>query len=207
MTVHIWGRLSSLNVRKVVWAAQETSVAFTRSDAGMAFGVVKTPEYLAMNPNALVPTLQDGDFVLWESNAIVRYLCAKYGNDQLYPQDLAQRFDAERWMDWQQTTLNRESGGAFLQWFRTPADKRDPAVIARSTAATEPAMAQLNDHLATRTWMCGEHFSMADIPVACDVHRWFALPQPRPDWPHLERWFATVQARPATRGVLDLPIS
>jgi glutathione S-transferase len=235
MTVHIWGRLSSLNVRKVVWAAQETGVSFTRSDAGMAFGVVKTPEYLAMNPNALVPTLQDGDFTLWESNAIVRYLCAKYGaptlgtsvsslppegaspglgrpdaaagNAHLYPQDLAQRFDAERWMDWQQTTLNRESGGAFLQWFRTPADKRDAAVIARSTAATEPAMAQLNDHLATRTWMCGEHFSMADIPVACDVHRWFALPQPRPDWPHLERWFAAILARPATRGVLDLPIS
>jgi len=80
MTVHIWGRLSSLNVRKVVWAAQETGVAFTRSDAGMAFGVVKTPEYLAMNPNALVPTLQDGDFTLWESNAIVRYNFAKYGN-------------------------------------------------------------------------------------------------------------------------------
>jgi len=207
MTVHIWGRLSSLNVRKVVWAAQETGVAFTRSDAGMAFGVVQTPEYLAMNPNALVPTLQDGDFTLWESNAIVRYIFAKYGNEQLYPQDLAQRFDAERWMDWQQTTLNRESGGAFLQWFRTPADKRDPAVIARSTAATEPAMAQLNDHLATRTWMCGEHFSMADIPVACDVHRWFALPKPRPDWPHLERWFAAILARPATRGVLDLPLS
>ena len=207
MTVHIWGRLSSLNVRKVVWAAQETGVTFTRSDAGMAFGVVKTPDYLAMNPNALVPTLQDGDFVLWESNAIVRYLCAKYGNDHLYPQDLAQRFDAERWMDWQQTTLNRDSGGAFLQWFRTPADKRDPAVIARSTAATEPAMAQLNEHLATRTWMCGEHFSMADIPVACDVHRWFALPQPRPAWSHLERWFAAILARPATRGVLDLPIS
>ncbi|TAH11646.1 MAG: glutathione S-transferase family protein [Curvibacter sp.] len=207
MTVHIWGRLSSLNVRKVVWAAQETGIAFTRSDAGMAFGVVKTPEYLAMNPNALVPTLQDGDFTLWESNAIVRYLCAKYGNEQLYPQDLAARFDAERWMDWQQTTLNRESGGAFLQWVRTPADKRDPAVISRSTASTEPALAQLNTHLADRAWMCGEHFSMADIPVACDVHRWFALPQPRPAWPHLERWFAAILERPATRGVLDLPIS
>jgi glutathione S-transferase len=207
MAVHIWGRLSSLNVRKVVWAAQETGIAFTRSDAGMAFGVVKTPEYLAMNPNALVPTLQDGDFVLWESNAIVRYLCAKYGNAELYPQDLAPRFDAERWMDWQQTTLNRDSGAAFLQWFRTPADKRDAAVIARSTAATEPAMAQLNTHLADRVWMCGDHFSMADIPVACDVHRWFALPQPRPAWPHLERWFAAILERPATRGVLDLPIS
>ena len=207
MAVHIWGRLSSLNVRKVVWAAQETGVAFTRSDAGLAYGVVKTPEYLAMNPNALVPTLQDGDLTLWESNTIVRYIFAKYGNDQLYPQDLAARFDAERWMDWQQTTLNRESGGAFAQWFRTPADKRDAAVIARSTAATEPAMAQLNAHLADRAYVGGAHFSMADIPVACDVHRWFGLPQPRPAWPHLERWFASILARPATRGVLDLPLS
>ena len=164
MAVHIWGRLSSLNVRKVVWAAQETGVAFTRSDAGLAYGVVKTPEYLAMNPNALVPTLQDGDFTLWESNAIVRYLCAKYGaptlgaaavgTNTLYPEDLEQRFDAERWMDWQQTTLNRESGAAFVQWFRTPEDKRDAAVIARSVAATEPAMAQLNAHLADRAYVC-----------------------------------------------------
>ena len=207
MAVHIWGRLSSLNVRKAVWAAQETGVTFTRSDAGMAFGVVKTPEYLALNPNALVPTLQDGDLVLWESNVIVRYLCAKYAPDTLYPQDLAARFDAERWMDWQQTTLNRDSGGAFLQWFRTPADQRDAAVIARSTAATEPLMAQLNAHLADRAYVGGARFSMADIPVACDVHRWFALPQPRPDWPHLERWFASILSRPATRGVLDLPLS
>ena len=205
--MHIWGRLTSLNVRKVVWAAQETGVPFTRSDAGLAFGVVKTPEYLAMNPNALVPTLQDGELVLWESNVIVRYLCAKYGNDTLYPQDLNQRFDAERWMDWQQTTLNRDSGGAFAQWFRTPADKRDAGVIARSTAATEPALDQLNNHLATRAYVGGAHFSMADIPVACDVHRWFGLPQPRPAWPHLERWFANILSRPATCGVLDLPLS
>jgi len=207
MAVHIWGRLSSLNVRKVVWAAQETGVSFTRSDAGLAYGVVKTPEYLAMNPNALVPTLQDGELVLWESNVIVRYLCAKYGEATLYPTDLAARFDAERWMDWQQTTLNRDSGGAFAQWFRTPADKRDAGVIARSTAATEPAMAQLNDHLASRAYVGGAHFSMADIPVACDVHRWFGLPQPRPAWPHLERWFDSILSRPATRGVLDLPLS
>ena len=125
-TLQIWGRLNSLNVRKVVWAAQETGMPFTRTDAGMAFGIVKTPQYLQMNPNALVPTLQDGELVLWESNVIVRYLCAKYGAPALYPQDLAQRFDAERWMDWQQTTLNRASGPAFVQLIRTPEAQRDP---------------------------------------------------------------------------------
>ena len=206
-TLQIWGRMSSINVRKVVWAAQETGVAFTRTDAGMAFGIVKTPQYLQMNPNALVPTLQDGDLVLWESNVIVRYLLAKYGNESLYPQDLAQRFDAERWMDWQQTALNRAGGPAFLQLIRTPEDKRDPAVIAHSVAAMAPLLEQLNAHLADRAYLAGDHFSMADIPVGCDIHRWFGLPLARTTLPHLERWYASVSSRPATRGVLESPLT
>lgn len=204
--LHIWGRLSSINVRKVVWAAQETGAPFTRTDAGLAFGVVKTPEYLSLNPNAQVPTLQDGELVLWESNVIVRYLCARYA-PALYPQDLAQRFDAERWMDWQQTTLNPAGGAAFLQWIRTPEDRRDPAVIAKSVAAMEPLLAVLDQHLSQRAYMGGDSFGMADIPVACDIHRWFGLPQARPALPHLERWYTSILARPAVRGVLDLPLS
>jgi glutathione S-transferase len=204
--LHIWGRLSSLNVRKVVWTAQETGVPFTRTDAGMAFGVVKTPEYLGLNPNALVPTLQDGELVLWESNVIVRYLCARYA-PVLYPQDLAQRFDAERWMDWQQTTLNPAGGAAFLQWIRTPESQRDPAVIANSVAAMAPQLALLDAHLSEHNFLGGAQFSMADIPVACDIHRWFELPQARPQLPHLERWYTSILARPAVRGVLDIPLS
>ena len=210
MTAHavqIWGRLNSLNVRKVVWAAQEVSVPFTRTDAGMAFGIVKTPQYLQMNPNALVPTLQDGTLVLWESNVIVRYLLAKYGNDTLYPQDLAQRFEAERWMDWQQTTLNRAGGAAFLQLIRTPEAQRDHAAIAQSVAAMAPLLEQLNAHLADRAYLAGDHFGMADIPVGCDIHRWFGQPQARPALPHLERWYASVATRPAARGVLELPLT
>ncbi len=205
--LHIWGRITSLNVRKVVWAAQETGVAFERTDAGMAFGIVKTPQYLALNPNGLVPALQDGDLVLWESNAIVRYLCAKYGNIELYPTDLARRFDGERWMDWQQTTLNRAGSAAFIQWFRTPEDQRDMAAIAQSTQAMAPQLALLEQHLSTRAFMGGAHFSMADIPVACDIHRWFGLPQARQLYPALERWYAAVSTRPATRGVLDIPLA
>ena len=204
--LHIWGRLSSLNVRKVVWAAQETGVPFTRTDAGLAFGVVKTPEYLSLNPIAQVPTLQDDALVLWESNVIVRYLCARYA-PALYPQDLAHRFDAERWMDWQQTTLNPAGGAAFLQWIRTPEDRRDPAIIDKSVRAMTPLLALLDQHLSQRAFMGGGQFSMADIPVACDVHRWFGLPQPRPAHPHLERWYASILTRPAVRGVLDQPLS
>ncbi|MBC7918855.1 MAG: glutathione S-transferase [Rhodoferax sp.] len=205
--VHIWGRLSSINVRKVVWTAKEVGVPFSRTDAGMAFGIVNTPEYLSLNPNAMVPTLQDGDLTLWESNVIVRYLCAKYSPGNLYPTDLAERFDAERWMDWQQTTLNRDSGPAFIQLIRTPEDQRDHAAIAQSVAIKKPHLAQLNEHLAHRKYMCGDHFTMADIPIACDIHRWFGLPLEHASLPHLERWYDSIQARPAVRGVLELPLS
>ncbi|MCW5655786.1 glutathione S-transferase [Hydrogenophaga sp.] len=201
----LWGRLSSINVRKVVLCAQVLDLDLPRTDAGMAYGVVDTPEYRGLNPNGLVPLLQDGDFTLWESNAIVRYLCAQAG--RLYPQDLRTRFDAERWMDWQQTTLNRASGPAFVQWIRTPAERRDAALIAQSVAATEPLFDLLDHHLASRDFMAGDQLTMADIPIACEVHRWWGLPQPRPAWPHLERWYAGWLAMPASRGVLDLPLS
>ena len=205
--MHIWGRLSSINVRKVVWAAQEVGVKFERTDAGKAFGIVNTPAYLALNPNALVPTLQDDALVLWESNAIVRYLGARYAPDSLYPLDLAQRFDAERWMDWQQTTLNRAGGAAFIQWIRTLPAQRDPAAIARSVQDMAPLLEMLNIHLSQRAYIAGDCFTMADIPIGCEIHRWFGLPQERLPLPHLERWYANILARPATLGVLDLPLS
>ena len=203
----IWGRISSINVRKVVWAAQETGAEFTRTDAGAAFGIVRTPEYLRLNPNALVPVLQDGDVTLWESNVIVRYLAARFPACGLLPATLAQRFEAEQWMDWQQTTSNPAGRNAFIQHIRTPADQRQPELIRQSVAAMEPLMALVDSHLATRRYVLGDQFSMADIPLGCEVHRWLALPQPHPHWPHLERWFAALCARPASRGALDINLS
>jgi glutathione S-transferase len=203
--LQLWGRLSSINVRKVVLCAQVLGIELPRTDAGLAYGVVDTPDYRENNPNGLVPLLRDGDFTLWESNAIVRYLCAKTG--QLYPEDLPQRFNAERWMDWQQTTLNPAGSPGFRQWIRTPAAQRNAQVIAQSVAATEPLFALLDEHLSRQAFMAGDALTMADIPIACEVHRWWGLPQPRPAWPHLERWYAGWLALPASRGVLDLPLS
>src|SRR5207244_9612064 len=140
--------LSSINVRKVVLAAQWLGIPFERFDAGHEFGVVKSPEYLAMNPNALVPTIEDGAFKLWESNVIVRYLCAKHSMGGLYPATLEQRFDAERWMDWQQTTLNPAGRDAFVQLMRVAPDQRQPQLVERSVAATEPLLRVLDAHLA-----------------------------------------------------------
>ncbi len=207
--LRIWGRISSINVRKVVWCAQELGLAFNRTEAGGPFGVVQTPEYRALNPNGLVPTIEDDGFWLWESNVVVRYLSARHGSGGLCPEPLTARFDAERWMDWQQTTLNPAGRDAFIHWVRLPADRRDEAAAARSVQATEPILARLDAHLATRPFMCGDRFTMADIPIGCELHRWFGLPAgsyTRPAWPHLERYFAALRGRPASRGVLDLAL-
>lgn len=203
----IWGRLSSINVRKVVWTAGEVGVAFERVEAGASFGGLDTAEYARINPNRMIPVLDDDGYLLWESNVIVRYLCARYAPQRLYPQDLPARFEAERWMDWQQTTLNPAGRGAFMQLIRTPVEARDAAAIERSRSATEPLLALLDAHLGSAHFLAGAQFTMADIPVGCEVHRWFGLPLARPRWPNLQRWYETVAARPAAAAVLSSPLS
>ena len=205
--LHLWGRISSINVRKVVWAAQELGLTMQRTDAGGQFGIVKEPDYRQKNPNALVPLIEDGEVRVWESNVIVRYLCAKHSQGDFYPAGLPERFAAEQWMDWQQTTFNPAGRTAFIQWIRTPAEQRDPALIAQSVAATEALLALLDAHLADHAYIGGDRFGMADIPLACEMHRWSGLPQPRAARTHLDRWYQHILARPATRGVLDLPLS
>lgn len=204
--LRLWGRMSSINVRKVAWTLRELDLAYERFDAGATFGVVDTPAFRRLNPNGLVPLLEDGDFALWESNVIVRYLCARHAAGTLCPEPLQARMDAERWMDWQQTTLNPAGRGAFLQLIRTPAGERDAQQLARSVAATEPLFALLDRELAGRAYVCGDRFTMADIPLGCEAHRWFNLPLERGDWPHVARWYAALRARPAAQTVLDQPL-
>lgn len=205
--LRIWGRLTSLNVRKVVWAAQELGLDFERTNAGREHGVVETAAYAELNPNRLVPVLDDDGFRLWESNVIVRYFGARYGRPGFYPEGLRERFDAERWMDWQQTTLNPAGRDAFVQLIRQAPADRNEAVIGASIAATQPLLALLNDHLSRREFMLGNHFSMADIPVGCELHRYLGLPLEQPALPHLLRYYAALAARPAVRGVFDLKLA
>jgi glutathione S-transferase len=202
----IWGRITSINVRKVVLAAQWMQIPFERVDAGLQYGIVKTPEYLAKNPNALVPLLEDGDFQLWESNVIVRYLCARHSFGNLYPEALRARFDAERWMDWQQTTLCGAGRPAFIQLKRTPPEQRSAEAIAQSVAVMEPLMARIDEHLSRQAFMAGDRFTMGDIPVACEVHRWRGLAIERGARPHIDRWYQGIVQHPAARGVLDQPL-
>jgi len=206
-TLKIWGRMSSINVKKVVWTAQELGLDFQRNEAGGQFGLVKTPEYLLLNPNALVPVMEDGDFVLWESNVIVRYLCAKHSPGQLYPSDLRERFEAERWMDWQQTTFSPASRPGFWQLIRTAPEQRNAQTISDSNAAVEALLATLDAQLGRHAFVAGDRFTMADMVLGCEAHRWFGLPQPRESWPNVERWYQGLRARQASAGVLDMALS
>jgi glutathione S-transferase len=205
--LRIWGRISSINVRKVVLCAQELDIDFTRVDAGAAFGLTRTPEYLRKNPNALVPVLEDGDFVLWESNVIVRYLCAKDSPAELYPEDLRERFDAERWMDWQQTTLNPAGRDAFIELIRRPGGQSDAAKVQASVDAMQPLLDMMDAQLAQRAFIAGDSITMADLPLACEMHRWSGLPLAHRPRPHLDRWYQHMCSRASARGVLDLPLS
>lgn len=205
--IKIWGRISSINVRKVVLAAQWLGIDFERIDAGRQFGVVETAAYRARNPNGLVPLLDDGALALWESNVIVRYLCAKHAEGTLYPQDLPARFDAERWMDWQQTTLNPAGRAGFVQLIRTPPEQRKEELVTASIAAIEPLWQLLDRHLTTRSFMTGEQLTMADIPIVCEAHRWRNLPLARPAYANLDRWYQRIVSAPAARGVFDFALS
>jgi glutathione S-transferase len=207
-SLRLWGRISSINVRKVVLAAQWLQLAFERHDAGAAFGIVQTAAYRDQNPNSLVPLLEEPDgFSLWESNVIVRYLAARHGEGTLYPKDLRTRFDAERGMDWQQTTLNPAGRDAFVQLIRVPAAQRRSELLDASITATQPLLAMLDAHLASQPFMAGSAFTMADIPIACEMHRWWGLPIEHAPRPHLRRWYDGIRALPAARGVLDLALS
>ena len=203
----IWGRLSSINVQKVVICANELGAAYERVDAGGKFGIVDTPAYKALNPNSLVPTIEDADFVLWESNAIVRYLARSYGQGELWPADARSAADADRWMDWQATTLTPPMGDAFMQLVRTPDEKRDMALVEASIARTEPRMAILDAHLAGRAFVAGSTLTVGDIPVACAAHRWLGLPRETVRRPNVERWLGELRDRPAFASVLTLPLT
>ena len=205
--LRLWGRTSSINVRKVIWTAQELDLTVQRTDAGGQFGLVREAEYLGHNPNGLVPLIEDDGYRLWESNVIVRYLCARYAHGGLYPDEIAQRFIAEQWMDWQQTTFNPAGRDAFVQLIRTPAAERDEARITHSVNSTVPLLATLEAHLGRHAFMAGDKFSMADIPVGCEIHRWFGLPLQHPSLPNIERWFQSLCERTGARGVLDQPLS
>ncbi len=194
----VWGRATSSNVMKVLWGLGELALPFERIDVGGSFGKTDTPEYRAMNPTGLVPTLQEEDFTLWESNAILRYLCHAHApHSMLWPQDPHQRANIDRWMDAQQTVLNRPMGVVFWGLVRTPADQRDPAAIAQGVADAAKAYGMIEPLLAKHAYIAGPDFTLADIPWGVHAHRWFNMDFERPALPHLRAWYDRLCERPA----------
>jgi glutathione S-transferase len=204
----IYGRNTSSNVQKAMWGVGELNLKYERLDVGGGFGKNKEPDYLAMNPNGLVPTLVEGDFILWESNSIVRYLARAYGAGTLEPSDPKQIARASQWMDWQLSVVGPAIFQAFWGLIRTPAEKRDMAAIAESQRKTTEAMKMLDTQLGRTAYVAGDAFSMGDIPVGVIAYRFRQLCPERPNMPNLERWFAAIEKRPAFQDhVGSIPLS
>lgn len=203
----ILGRATSTNVQKVLWCCDEIGVAYEQQDIGGPFGGNDTPEYLALNPNGRVPTLIDGDLVLWESNSIVRYLAAQYRPGRhdpggLMPADPVARAPVERWMDWELSTASKPHGTVFKELVRTPPEQRDPGLIESNRVAWAEAMTILDAQLGDHAFVAGGEFSCADIALGPNAYRWFGLDIARPELPHLARWYAALGARPHYRRLV-----
>jgi glutathione S-transferase len=199
----IWGRLNSHNVKKVAWFAEELAIPHVRHDVGGAFGM--DARYLALNPNALIPTIEDEGFVLWESNAILRYLAARHGGTRWWPQDAAARAVGDRWMDWQIDYAEAQRD-AFINLVRRSPEQRDAAAISRSVERCAGRMRILDEHLAKEPWLSGGSFGIGDIPMGVYAHTWFTLAIERPDLPHLTDWYARLKSRPGY-GRVTIPLT
>jgi glutathione S-transferase len=207
--LRIWGRANSGNVRKVLWCCAEINLPFERRDAGMQFGVNDQPAYLSMNPNGRVPTIEDGDFQLWESNAIVRYLVLQYAPaNPIYPAAPKDRAGVERWLDWTLTTLQPAERPVFWGYIRTAPDQRDNTALQADVNAVAALWAVLDRQLTDRNFLEAEQFTLADLVLGTYAHRWFEIPGlNRPPMPNLERWYSSLQKRDGFRQYISPPLS
>jgi glutathione S-transferase len=194
--IRIWGRANSVNVQKVLWCLRELDLSYERIDAGMAFGRNHEPEYLAMNPNGRVPTLVDGDFVLWESNSIMRYLALAYApRSPIYPDLPKRRAGVDRWLDWTLSTLQ-------------PVDQRDMAAIQKDADAEAVQWRIVDAQLSSRRFIEGDDFTIADIALGAYARRWFGVEGiSKPKLAHLERWFGEFAGRPGFDQFIAPPMS
>lgn len=205
--IKIWGRRDSSNVQKVLWCCAELGIAFERIDFGGKFGGNKKKPYLDLNPNGLVPTIQDGSFVLWESNSIMRYLVEKYGQGRLLPSTPEGKADANRWMDWQLTTLGPAIVPLFWNLVRTPEDKRDPVVIQGALERSIRAWEIVDQQLAKNAYMTGGDLTLGDIPLGVWAYRWWNLPIERPKLDNLTAWYKRLSERKPYQTHIMIPVT
>lgn len=204
MTIELLGRLSSANVQKAVWTLEELGLAYEHTPLGGKYGGNDTPEYLAMNPNGLVPTLRDGDLALWESHAIVRYLAARYGADKLYPSDPRARAPIDQWTDWTATTFQPAWLGVFWLVVRTPVEQHDHAAIGKAIAATDRCFAMLDGRLAEAPFLSGAELGYADIVAGVSLYRWTTMGIEAKRFANVDAWHARLNEREAFRKSVNV---
>jgi len=203
----IWGRTNSTNVKKVLWCAEELGIPYQQINAGGQFGIVNDASYRAMNPNGLVPCLQDGDLILWESHTIVRYLAAKHHAENLYPTDLARRASAEKWMDWVAASVMESFRLLFWNTVRLAPEQRDPEAARQGMQASSQLLAVADAQLARQPYLSGDDLGVGDIPLGCVAYAWFEMPIQRPDLPHLQAWYDKLKSRPAYQKAVMVPLT
>jgi glutathione S-transferase len=207
----IWGRANSVNVHKVLWCCEELDLPYERIDAGLHFGRNAEADYLAMNPNGRVPTLVDGDFVLWESNSIIRYLCMQYAPaSTLYPSDPKQRASVDRWLDWALTTLQPAEVSIFWGYVRTPAAQRDLAALRTAALKVADVWRVVDAQLEGRDFLETDCFTLADIVLAAYARRWYGIEDEnleRPVLPNVQRWYGAVSTRAGFQRYIAMPLT
>ncbi|WP_139975788.1 glutathione S-transferase [Ochrobactrum sp. CGA5] len=203
----IWGRINSTNVKKALWTARELNLDYEQIDVGGQFGGLNDPAYLARNPNGLIPLLEDGNTVLWESNTITRYLAAAYGKNTLWIEDPANRAQAEKWMDWASSSFYTNFSNVMKHLIRLPEAERDPAILEHSLEGLAHSMQIANEGLKDDRWFSGETFGIGDIPTGCYAYAWFEFPIERPSLPHLEDWYGRLKRRPAYQAAVMTPLT
>jgi len=203
----IWGRTNSVNVKKVLWCAEELGIAYERVDAGGPFGVVGEPAYRALNPNGLVPVIEDDGLVLWESNVIVRYLAAKHQAFHLCPAGAAERARLEMWMDWVASTIMEPYRQLFWNTVRLAPEQRDHAAAEKGLRELQGLLAIADEALSRQRFLSGEALGVADIPLGCIAYSWFNMPIERPDLPHLHAWYQGLTERAAYQKSVMIPLT
>ena len=204
MTITLWGRLSSANVQKAVFALEELGLTYEHVPLGGRFGGNDKPDYLAMNPNGLVPTLRDGDLTIWESHTIARYLAAEYGTGGLFPASPRDRALADQWTDWTATTFQPAWIGVFWLVVRTPVEKHDKTAIEKAIAATDRCFSMMDARLAQAPWLGGDDLTYADIVAGVSLYRWTTMDIPRQHFGHVDAWHARLSERPAFRKAVNV---
>ena len=194
------GKSASINVRKVLWTLTEIGVPFAHEEWGSGFQSTDTPQFRALNPNAMVPVLKDGDFVLWESNTICRYLAARHGRDDLLPASPQARARVEQWMDWQAGELNNAWRYAFMALVRNSPSHTDRTALDSSIDSWNRHMGMLDSQLEkTGAYAAGPDFTLADIVLGLSVNRWLMTPIARPDYPAVSAYLQRLRLRDGFR--------